>query len=320
MAQKPISPSHWREAFQRIVGLFKPDYQQTRTLHEIFTRLESEERKERDRVVALECELAGKVLQQENTQLRSEVVEVRDLLRLSDEEREAERQRRRFDFLTGAVEARSYVEDILPFRIQEICVTRGHEWPTLGAFDVRELKLHNDFSGYGHDFGTALLKGVGAVVRGTIRHPDLPLHGDVFARPYGTASDEFHILFPHPHTAQEAFLAASRVKDAVAQQEDWSEFHSALNEAQWRPIIDLGAASVEGLSLRKAFKQCVSKAEKDRFVQEVIDKWRPLADLAMYDAKHSRSDHVTFRRYRWQDREFVEVLGPIILVEPKRGE
>lgn len=247
------------------------------------------------------------------SKLESEKAEIRttwlEAARYYEDQIGAERLKQRFDDITGALRRQVYFEEILPLQLKLACVRHEPRWPTLAIFDVGEMKAHNDESGYGHAFGTALLRAIGTTVRGAIRHPELPEGADVFART--TDGDEFDLVFPDPPTIHDAYEVASRPRDFVANRKDWSEFHPGLSEPLWRPRIDLGAVAVDSVSLREAYLSYRTPEERTMFIKELIRQWRDMADQAMYHAKRGRLNHIVFRLARWVNGVLVEIQEPI---------
>jgi diguanylate cyclase (GGDEF)-like protein len=209
-----------------------------------------------------------------------------------------------YDRRTGLLRG-DYFAELLPKLVSNLCRDRVEErrsgCPTLVLGDVRNLKFYND--AHGHDVGDALLTAIGETTRTSLRLNDLIRPHDWAARA-NDRGDEIEILMIGARGPIDAFLAAARVKDALAVRKDWSEFHPTLNELP--PDADFGAAGIKGSSLRGILKD-LTPEQREKKTAELIEKWRKKADQCMYISKSSRSDNITFRWYEYIDGELIDI-------------
>ncbi|MGE5298184.1 MAG: diguanylate cyclase [Acidobacteriaceae bacterium] len=228
--------------------------------------------------------------------------------------------RKKYDTKTGLLDG-DYFEQLLPQFVDIFCSDRRNfdrrsECPCLVIGDVRKLKVYNDT--LGHDVGDAVLKAVGATILENIRAGDFLNPGDFAARS-NDHGDEIIILIHNTQAPNEAFHAASRLKDPFGLETgNWGKYHPAFKEPMLRPNVDFGAAALRARSLRGVLKG-LSAQERQKRIADLIVKWKKKADGLMYLAKGNNEASVRFAWFDYRDGDLVDITDQIFGQKFLRG-
>jgi diguanylate cyclase (GGDEF)-like protein len=161
-----------------------------------------------------------------------------------------------------------------------LAVEQRVRWCAVGVVDIRSFKWYNDT--LGHAAGDRIIERVARILADQIRSNDMIAlerprdAADLHARFGG---DEFCFLIPDIPGCTEAAEIAGRFKDAV-ERHDWASEEPRLGGRSMHVDVGVVCLSLGPVAARRA----VARKLADELIQR--------ADMLMYRAKGSRSEHV----------------------------